>query len=53
MDLTPLRHVIADLAAVSAAAFQDQGLSGKALGEAIDAARRDLLTAAQQQAGRG
>jgi len=53
VDLTPLRRLIADLVAVSAADFQDQGLSGKALGQAIDDARRDVLGAAQRQAGRG
>lgn len=52
VDLTDLRRLIEELAAVSAADFQDDGLSGKALGEAIDGARRALLTAAQQ-AGRG
>ena len=48
VDLRPLRHLTEELNAVTASAFQDQGLAGRALGEAIDGARIELIRRAQE-----
>jgi tRNA nucleotidyltransferase (CCA-adding enzyme) len=47
VDLGSLREVLKELAAVTAAAFQRQGLAGRELGDAIARARLDLIRRAQ------
>jgi hypothetical protein len=47
VDLSGLRELIRRLRAIGSQQFRDQGLSGKALGDAIRAARLDLIRAAQ------
>jgi len=48
VDLSALAELIEALAAVNSRPFRDQGLSGKAIGDAIHAARLDLVAAHQR-----
>jgi tRNA nucleotidyltransferase (CCA-adding enzyme) len=48
VDLEALRRLTDELAAVTASGFQNQGLAGKLLGEAIARARIDLIRGAQR-----
>jgi tRNA nucleotidyltransferase (CCA-adding enzyme) len=45
--LVRLRSLAADLAAITAARFQALGITGRAIGEAIERARQDLIARAQ------